>query len=187
MVTAVNIKGGIIMKGSTILAIALTGMLGSSQANCAARMPVDGTYLRLKGSLNCPYIPAGGGRVYLQVAMETGELRRHDRRPLNVALVLDRSGSMAAEGKIENAKAALRTVIDQLRSDDILSIVIYDDEVDVLRPAGRVGNKADVRRLVDEIQPIDDLRSTAAYRRRVSANLLAQFWSDTARRGRSRA
>jgi CO/xanthine dehydrogenase FAD-binding subunit len=37
--------------------------------------------------------------------------------------------------------------------------------------------------LVDEIQPIDDLRSTAAYRLRVSANLLAQFWSDTGRRG----
>ena len=41
--------------------------------------------------------------------------------------------------------------------------------------------------LMDEIQPIDDLRSTAAYRRRVSANLLAQFWSDTGRRGRARA
>jgi len=37
--------------------------------------------------------------------------------------------------------------------------------------------------LMDEIQPIDDLRSTAAYRRRVSANLLAQFWNDTGRRG----
>jgi len=36
--------------------------------------------------------------------------------------------------------------------------------------------------LADEIRPIDDLRSTAAYRRRVAANLLAQFWSDTARR-----
>ena len=34
--------------------------------------------------------------------------------------------------------------------------------------------------LLDEIAPIDDLRSTAAYRRRVSANLLAQFWSETA-------
>ena len=41
--------------------------------------------------------------------------------------------------------------------------------------------------LMDEIQPIDDLRSTAAYRRRVTANLLAQFWSDTGRRGRARA
>ena len=36
--------------------------------------------------------------------------------------------------------------------------------------------------LLDEIQPIDDLRSTAAYRRRVSANLLAQFWTETGSR-----
>ena len=36
--------------------------------------------------------------------------------------------------------------------------------------------------LADEIRPIDDLRSTAAYRRRVAANLLGQFWSDTSRR-----
>lgn len=30
--------------------------------------------------------------------------------------------------------------------------------------------------LIDEIAPIDDVRSTAEYRRRVAANLLAQFW-----------
>jgi CO/xanthine dehydrogenase FAD-binding subunit len=36
------------------------------------------------------------------------------------------------------------------------------------------------RTLETEIRPIDDLRSTAEYRRRVSGNLLEQFWSDTA-------
>jgi CO/xanthine dehydrogenase FAD-binding subunit len=34
------------------------------------------------------------------------------------------------------------------------------------------------RILVDEIAPIDDIRSTAEYRRRVAANLLARFWTD---------
>jgi xanthine dehydrogenase FAD-binding subunit len=34
--------------------------------------------------------------------------------------------------------------------------------------------------LTAEIQPIDDMRSTADYRRRVAANLLAQFWRETA-------
>ena len=34
--------------------------------------------------------------------------------------------------------------------------------------------------LEQEIQPIDDVRSTAAYRRRVSANLLRRFWHETA-------
>ncbi len=33
--------------------------------------------------------------------------------------------------------------------------------------------------LAAEIQPIDDVRSTAEYRRRVSCNLLARFWADT--------
>ena len=36
--------------------------------------------------------------------------------------------------------------------------------------------------LQGEISPIDDIRSTAAYRRRVAANLLDQFWKETAAR-----
>jgi len=38
---------------------------------------------------------------------------------------------------------------------------------------------ADAQRvLMDEIAPIDDVRSTAAYRRRVAANLLARMLAD---------
>jgi CO/xanthine dehydrogenase FAD-binding subunit len=35
--------------------------------------------------------------------------------------------------------------------------------------------------LLSEIEPIDDLRSTATYRRQVAANLLRQFWKETGR------
>lgn len=39
----------------------------------------------------------------------------------------------------------------------------------------------EVRRiLAQEISPIDDIRSTAAYRLRVAGNLVARFWADTA-------
>ncbi|MCU1383357.1 MAG: hypothetical protein JWL71_2054 [Acidobacteria bacterium] len=38
------------------------------------------------------------------------------------------------------------------------------------------------RILLEEIAPIDDIRSTAEYRRRVAANLLARFWTDAQRR-----
>jgi xanthine dehydrogenase iron-sulfur cluster and FAD-binding subunit A len=34
--------------------------------------------------------------------------------------------------------------------------------------------------LMDEITPIDDIRSTADYRRRVCANLLARWWGERA-------
>jgi CO/xanthine dehydrogenase FAD-binding subunit len=45
--------------------------------------------------------------------------------------------------------------------------------------AGAGGIEAAVRQLEQEVRPIDDLRSTADYRRRVSANLLRRFWADT--------
>jgi xanthine dehydrogenase small subunit len=42
---------------------------------------------------------------------------------------------------------------------------------------------ADAQRiLAEEIAPIDDIRSTAEYRRRVASNLLARFWTDAQRR-----
>jgi CO/xanthine dehydrogenase FAD-binding subunit len=34
--------------------------------------------------------------------------------------------------------------------------------------------------LLTEIAPIDDIRSTAEYRRRVACNLLRAFWTETA-------
>lgn len=47
---------------------------------------------------------------------------------------------------------------------------------------GGGGSLDEARRLLqDEIAPIDDLRSTAEYRRRVAANLLTQFWTDSGR------
>ena len=57
----------------------------------------------------------------------------------------------------------------------------------VVRPAGTEkiltdGGSIDdaAATLAREITPIDDLRSTADYRRQVSVNLLRRFWSDTA-------
>ena len=60
---------------------------------------------------------------------------------------------MGEEGKIVNAKAALNALIDRLSSDDIFSLVIYDDVVDVLRPAGCAGDRRGLHDLVEGIQP----------------------------------
>ena len=52
------------------------------------------------------------------------------------------------------------------------------------RTEAALGAGADIptaqRTLGDEIRPIDDVRSTALYRRRVAQNLLERFWTDTA-------
>jgi Ca-activated chloride channel homolog len=46
--------------------------------------------------------------------------------PLNLALVIDHSGSMKG-AKLKNVKDAVKMVIDRLEPTDYLSVVIFDD------------------------------------------------------------
>lgn len=66
------------------------------------------------------------------------------RTPLNLCLVLDRSGSM--EGPpLEYAKQACQYVVDLLGPNDILSIVTFEEVVNVLMPPQRVTVKEPIK------------------------------------------
>ena len=113
-----------------------------------------GDRIAVTGHLTCPAVSTAGGKVYLRLAIATHNHQRSARKPVNLCVVLDRSGSMSDESKMTYAKAALYTLIDQLHQEDIFSLVIYDDVVEVLRSASRVGRDKDgIRALVDEISP----------------------------------
>jgi Ca-activated chloride channel family protein len=51
------------------------------------------------------------------------------RIPINLVLVLDRSGSMASNNKLEFAKQAVISVLNLLHDDDVVHLVAYDDNV----------------------------------------------------------
>jgi len=65
------------------------------------------------------------------VAPHAHEQTERKRPPVNLAFVLDRSGSMSGE-KIRLAKQAVEYSIARLQSDDRFSIVTYDDVIDVV-------------------------------------------------------
>ena len=60
------------------------------------------------------------------------------RTPLDLALVLDRSGSMAGD-KWPRAVAAARAAIARLRPGDRVAVVVYDDQVDTVLPSRPAG------------------------------------------------
>jgi Ca-activated chloride channel family protein len=71
--------------------------------------------------------------------------------PLNFCLVLDHSGSMQGS-KLESMKQATRRILEKLQPHDIVSLVIFDDTVDVVLPATPASDKAALLACVDSIQ-----------------------------------
>lgn len=124
---------------------------GVSSSGCA--MHGSGSTIGLDGRLTCPFISTHGGTTFMQVMVTTPALRHRERRPVNLCVVLDRSGSMGTEGKMDQARAATIALINQLTGDDFFSLVIYDDVVEVACGPTRVRDRAFLRRIVQEVYP----------------------------------
>jgi len=75
--------------------------------------------------------PSGSDRYLLFKVNGKGD-ERVVRAPLNMSLIIDRSGSMSSENKLELVKKAAAFVIERLTEQDRFSVVAYDDEVRVI-------------------------------------------------------
>jgi Ca-activated chloride channel family protein len=78
-----------------------------------------------------------------------------DRAPAakTVVFVLDRSGSMSGE-KIEQARDALKFVLNNLRPDDTFNIVAYDDRVEAFKPELQRYTQESRREAIDFVENI---------------------------------
>lgn len=98
--------------------------------------------------------------LYLRVGLTGFKLSSAaERPPVNVAIVLDRSGSMQGQ-KLEHAKRAAIEALEMLGPRDIVSVIVYDHTVRVLVPATKLTDKPAVARA---IQSIDAGGNTALF------------------------
>jgi Ca-activated chloride channel homolog len=78
--------------------------------------------------------------------------RKMKRTPLNLAVVLDRSGSMTG-AKIEKARQAAMGLVDQLAPGDYFSLIAYSDCAEVLVPAQQLEDKEAVKSRISRLRP----------------------------------
>ena len=76
---------------------------------------------------------------------------REDRKPANVLLVVDTSGSMNDENRLARAKAGLRTFLREVSPNDRIGLTIFSDRI---QPLVRIGKRRrELPRLVDRLIP----------------------------------
>lgn len=98
-------------------------------------------------------LPAGEvRRAVIKVSLQAPALHEKDaRQPVNLAVVLDRSGSMGSGQKLEKAKEAAITALRRLNDRDLFSLVIYDQEVETVVPPQSAANTEWIESRINQI------------------------------------
>ncbi len=129
-----------------LLGVLLLGLLGNSaQAQQRIKLAVE---------LSQSVLAAGqSSKAYLRVKLEGLPYEEASARPpVNVSLVIDRSGSMTG-AKLEQAKEAAILALSRLSRQDRVSVIAFDHRVEVVVPAGPFEDFNEMKRRIEAIGP----------------------------------
>ena len=123
------------MKTKFLSNIAITLLGALSLVACSAKQPEETVQLRI--DLDRTVLPAGSsGHAIVKICLDGLRLPRAEARPpVNLSIVIDRSGSMEGE-KLARAREAALEALNRLAPDDVISVVI---EMHKLRGAAAPG------------------------------------------------
>lgn len=99
----------------------------------------------------------GNGYEMVQIGIQGRAIADADRAPTSLTFVIDVSGSMERENRLETVKDALATLVTQLRPDDTIGIVVYGSSAESILPPT---SGADKRRILDAIYGLAPSGST---------------------------
>ena len=96
-----------------------------------------------------------GGRNYemVQIGLQARAIADEGRRPASLTFVIDVSGSMEREGRLETVKQALEVLVEQMRPDDQIGIVAYGSTAYTVLDPTSGANKRRILRAIDELTP----------------------------------
>ncbi len=109
--------------------------------------------VQLECTPNKPYLPVLKTQqlVYVYVEIKAAEGVIDVKAPLNISLVLDKSGSMEGD-KIRNLRQAAKNAVDLLDADDYVSIIAFSDQVYTIAPSTLAVDKAKLQKQIGRIR-----------------------------------
>ncbi|MCW8884727.1 MAG: VWA domain-containing protein [Motiliproteus sp.] len=130
--------------------MALTTVAFTTPAQASLKAPNE---IDLNINLATPVMEANKThKAFIKISLEGFKQQSQQQRiPANIAIVLDKSGSMAGD-KLAQAREAAIMAIRRLDSRDIVSVVSYDSRVKVVVPATKVSDKNSIYQAIRSIR-----------------------------------
>ena len=140
--------------------IALTLLILLPGTALACMPPPPASAVRLEVQPSQSVVPTQTKHsLYLKVSLKGEDHSQAPRSPVHVAIVLDKSSSMQG-AKIQQAKEAAILAINSLGADDIVSVITYDSQVNLIYPAAK---PADKQKIINAIRQIEASGATALF------------------------
>lgn len=124
--TGILVTAGLVAAAASLLTMA---------ARSPAAGPAAGGAVKVRAQLQSSHVLVGSSEAHMAITVRAPDSPDGVARPpLNLAIVIDRSGSMSGE-KLDHAKLAARQLIGRLEPTDRFSVVAYGSDVDVVFPS----------------------------------------------------
>jgi Ca-activated chloride channel family protein len=96
----------------------------------------------------------GEQQATLQIAVNSPvDPSTFTRLPMDLVVVVDHSGSMSEDGRLDKVKVGLHALIDNLHDDDRLALISFDDEVRTDAPFSATLDRSVLHDAVDALYP----------------------------------
>jgi len=137
------------------LSIAIGPLIADDTPLTPTSIPFEARGARGRFAISHGRLLASGTRpMYVEIKVRPGEGGEVTpvHAPVAMVLVIDTSGSMAGR-KIEDARSSALAMLDEMQPDDMVSVVRFSSQADVLVPLGRVADiRSEARRQISGLK-----------------------------------
>ncbi|HUR15985.1 MAG TPA: von Willebrand factor type A domain-containing protein, partial [Candidatus Limnocylindrales bacterium] len=113
------------------------------------RSPQDSAFAIHVEGAPAPFVDSRS--ILLRIGIQARELNEFSRKPVALTFVIDTSGSMDMENRLELVKAALGLLVDRLSPDDSVAIVRFGDDAEVVLPPTSAAEPEQIRRAIADL------------------------------------
>jgi Ca-activated chloride channel family protein len=123
------------------------------------KIPDDSAFTVYADGGPSPFIESGN--YLIRFGVQGYSVPASERKPANLTFVIDSSGSMEMDGRLEMVKDSLHLLVDQLDERDTVTIVAFSDDAWLVLEPTNASEKSTIDRAINSIYPISSTNADA--------------------------